>query len=826
MSERRDVPNPGQVGKKIAASRQGQQQPRPAPPTQRTGQSRPQRSAGPNRPAGRQPSAGSNQQGERRVVDPGPGHDHGYRAVSPYGLVPLSERPMPAERLHSGLDVSQGELLRSHDRRVPGTHTGWIEVDIRNLTPLFVGATQEEEREQAARSLTIDGSPAIPGASLRGMVRNYLRMFTGGETGPVNTPQLFFRAPASSHRNDRARTVMRGLKEQYTKKRHGIPPSPPWQPVTAGFLRHEADGWRIHPLALDRPLQIRLSDLKQDFENCFPEDFPSFELPPIPGVQEQDKVDNYVPGEFHREFQYLKVVALCPEVEVNPRNPLYEYNFRAMAVLPEGESMEEGDEGDVRERLQKHWSGRLEKARREAEKRGKRGPELLFTKEPHEIVSIRQIPAVLVLTGITGERKNAYLFPTEGTKPPLPVPESLVRMVDSADQVTQFQQRNFTDEVAVGGKDPQRRKLREGTYGTLARNADEPVWYQVEEGEVVSFGRAGSYRVAVRGPETNPIRDAVPGEVFSPENTDREGRGRRVDVPRAIFGDIDLFDERVPAARGRVSFGNAVSTDSPYEFENPLRVELLKPGRTCFTNYVLQPAGNRWGEEPDLVTWAHEGTVDLNGYKIYLHRHDEQTDRYAELHPDQVEPGDTKRDVLPLRSGLTFRGRITFSNLTDAELGALMRVLLLDNPADGGPAATPSHAHRIGMGKTLGMGSVHIRPRLHLVNHEERLTSLDPHAGIHEATEGEVRGYLDAFDTALLSWEQEQAELPSNGSRPKPAPPKDWRSVERVNALLLAARWRDRLPYACTRPMELDEFALYPVLPTIVERFDHCGTRG
>ncbi|MFS8522667.1 MAG: RAMP superfamily CRISPR-associated protein, partial [Micromonosporaceae bacterium] len=72
-----------------------------------------------------------------------------------------------------------------------------------------------------------------------------------------------------------------------------------------------------------------------------------------------------------------------------------------------------------------------------------------------------------------------------------------------------------------------------------------------------------------------------------------------------------------------------------------------------------------------------------------------------------------------------FRSRITFTNLTDGELGALLRALLLDNPVDGGDPADPEYAHKIGMGKSLGMGSVHLRPRLYLVDRRARALSPD-----------------------------------------------------------------------------------------------------
>ncbi|WP_312885391.1 TIGR03986 family type III CRISPR-associated RAMP protein [Lipingzhangella halophila] len=743
-------------------------------------------------------------------MHPGPGPGEDYRAVAPYGLVPLPERPMPAETLHARLQqegVTQRDLLRSHDSRIPGTHTGWIDVDIHALTPLFLGTAGEDGKEN--RPFVINEAPAVPGSALRGLVRNQLRLLTGGETGPVNTPQLFFRAPVSSADNPRSRTVMQELHRLYRDERHGTPPSLPSNPMPAGFLRHEDGKWRIYPIATERPLKIQLEHLKEDFEECF-SDLPPFPLPPEPGQENEEKRENYIPAEYHREFQHLKVTALCPEIDVPKKNATYEYNYWAMAVLPEGEAMEEGDEEAVRQRLDHRWKNRKSQDFRRA-----------LEENRHEAAPIRELTCVLVLTGVAaGGRKNAYLFPDEGAGAPLDVPDDLVALMESASQVTQFQERNFPndEDVAVGRADPGRPAVRDNKYGSFARNTPEPVWYRTDDsGRVVSFGRSGGYRVAVGDTETTPIERAVPAAVLSPQHAKNHAPGRAVDVPRALFGDIDLFgaEERVTAARGRISFGSAVSTGGAPEYPHPLRVELLNPGRLCFANYVVQPARNKWGTRPDLLTWAHEDDIRLGGYKVYLHRYDGDQ-RFRDMSPSEDRKGDTERDIRPIDKGAGFSGRITFTNLTSAELGGLLRALLLGNPPGGGDQHNPTHAHKIGMGKALGLGSVHIRPRLYLVAPEARFESLDPDAGIRAADRTEVSDHLAAFDGALTEWERSEAV------RLRRAGPDDWRSIARVEALLLATQWRDRLPWECTRPMDLKEYALYPVLPTIQERFSYC----
>ncbi len=143
-----------------------------------------------------------------------------------------------------------------------------------------------------------------------------------------------------------------------------------------------------------------------------------------------------------------------------------------------------------------------------------------------------------------------------------------------------------------------------------------------------------------------------------------------------------------------------------------------------------------------------------------------------------------------------------------------MRALLLDNPVDGGDSNDPEHAHKIGMGRSLGMGSVHLRPELYLVDRGARAAdlSLRPDAGVVHADERRVLELLDAFSAALVAH-----RLPGVVS------PERWREVDQAVDLCLATRWRRRLPWKETAVMSPGEFAEYPVLPPLTERFRRAG---
>ncbi len=718
-----------------------------------------------------------------------------YHATAPYGLVRLADTPMPAADLHAGFATD--DLLRSHDRTMEGTHSGWIELTLTTLTPTFVGQTLDRGAVNVSTRFPYgDGTlPAIPGPTLRGLVRNTVRMLTSGETGPVNTPMLFFRAPvridpgsADSALSTRARQVMSHQHAHYRKRRAGLR-------TKQGFLFHSPteDRWYVvevpaTPITAEAGQALRVSfDVLRESLRTWDFGVSDFPDPPRSGA--------YVPTTHaqHGRLQYRWVHAVHLPGE-----------RRVAAVAPT--AREARDYLDTRS----------------ARPAGGDGGGV--------------VPCLTVLTGVAaGERRNAYLFP----RPPdlrrgrAPVPDSMVALFESAEQITGYQRVAFPDGLGVDTAEPDRPPVAGASGGGLPRNGLEPVWFDVDlSGDVVSFGRSGGYRIAVS--DDNPVRRAVPAHVLGPQHGDSDRAalaGRPVDVCRAMFGDTDTFAGEAGASKGRVSFGHALSTDPDPDYPDgaALRVRLLSPQRGCFANYLLQGPDAATGDRPDIVTWSHEGRVRLGGYKVYLHRHRPELGRPVRYDArtqeelgitviprrQRTEPvRDTQRDVVPVRDGLTFRSRLTFTNLTDGELGALLRALLLDNPVDGGDPADPAHAHKIGMGKSLGMGSVHLRPELYLVDRRARAVSLDPAAGVTRAGPERVQGFLDAFGAALVA-----RRLPG---QPRP---ERWREVDQAVDVCLASRWRDRLPWERTAVMSLREFAEYPVLPPLTVRFGVAGDR-
>ncbi len=107
--------------------------------------------------------------------------------------------------------------------------------------------------------------------------------------------------------------------------------------------------------------------------------------------------------------------------------------------------------------------------------------------------------------------------------------------------------------------------------------------------------------------------------------------------------------------------------------------------------------------------------------------------------PEQQNANITKK-IQPLSPGNSFSSAIHFRNLTAVELGALLKVFHLqqDDKED--------IVYKLGMGKSLGMGSVRIKSSLHLDS--DRYGNLFDGEKWQESRESaDAQPFIEAFDT-------------------------------------------------------------------------------
>ena len=97
--------------------------------------------------------------------------------------------------------------------------------------------------------------------------------------------------------------------------------------------------------------------------------------------------------------------------------------------------------------------------------------------------------------------------------------------------------------------------------------------------------------------------------------------------------------------------------------------------------------------------------------------------------------------IRPILAGNRFKGRLRFHNLSDVELGALVRVFALasENKED--------IAFKLGQGKSIGLGSVHIDAKLYLEDKKAARVLFDENGWKNPCTEADMSTFIKSFES-------------------------------------------------------------------------------
>jgi hypothetical protein len=303
---------------------------------------------------------------------------------------------------------------------------------------------------------------------------------------------------------------------------------------------------------------------------------------------------------------------------------------------------------------------------------------------------------------------------------------------------------------------------------------------------LVFLGRAQMFRFPY---------DLSPAELV-PEPIRKAG----LDLAEAMFGRVGK-DRK--AIKGRVFFEDAVASDGGPEWLEDVIVPriLSSPKVTTFQHYLTQDGA---GGRDELTTYLNGDQTTIRGHKLYWHRWEysqglaqaKEPNRHEEILRDLSTPNprDSQHTLIkPVKASVTFRGRIRFENLTDLELGALLCALQLPEGC----------AHRMGMGKPLGFGSVQVSTGLHLIDRSRRYANWTGTG----ATEDDGKGFRDAFVAEMLCHARKSGETLISGNT-------GLRQIARLDALFLLLTWQGRKGPSETAYMELARFRERPVLPS------------
>ena len=364
---------------------------------------------------------------------------------------------------------------------------------------------------------------------------------------------------------------------------------------------------------------------------------------------------------------------------------------------------------------------------------------------------------------MASKRTEAVVFPPDESDDLIPIKDELVR--DYREQIS----------------DEQRDLL--GKNGVL--NPGQPVFYLVEDGQLVFFG----HTMMMRLPYRKSLLDLIPAGLRKPE---------QVDLAEAIFGYTKSTGEaRARSYAGRIFVGDAVlepnQTDVWLLSDGVLTPKILgSPKPTTFQHYLVQqrPDAEEIGRTKDGFPKYQKQLADyetetvLRGHKLYWHQGSVKAgDIQEELEKlkDKKDPTREKLDdtqhtqMKPVKAGVRFRFIVRFENLSEEELGALLWALTL--PGEPGT----QHRHSIGMGKPYGMGAVKLDPVLRLESRRERyLSLLDDdsrwHTGLRDVDADETARLVQSFDKFVRN---------RIGASSLPA----LAAVERIQMLLKLLEW-------------------------------------
>lgn len=302
-------------------------------------------------------------------------------------------------------------------------------------------------------------------------------------------------------------------------------------------------------------------------------------------------------------------------------------------------------------------------------------------------------------------------------------------------------------------------------------------WVDAKGEDRVSFGHTALFRI----PYKKSIKEHIP-----PAHHDENA----IDFAHAIFGTVSKGG--TDSFAGRVFFEDAKLVDqniNPLMEENIPKI-LLGPKPTSFQLYLEQDSTNRKKlKHYNSETW-------IRGNKFYWHK---SGDTWKKDEPNKFNPKiETK--IKAVKPSTKFNSRIRFENLSKNELGALLFVLRLPNGC----------AHKIGMGKPLGLGTIRINFKTYISDRKARYSTLFDNCDWSLA-EAEMND-KDA-DEKITAFENHILQNMSDTERGEALTLWDTYRLRQLNLLLNVDKGRefeskDKVDY-----MELSEFRQRNVLP-------------
>ncbi len=534
----------------------------------------------------------------------------GRRATAPYNFIPLNDDIIEAATL---VEKNSLPALPPRDLYDLKRKTGYFEVDLKTLTPLYIraplplGKFDENQKQRRAQDATgkpskaerdnidffythkPDGKgphpPVIPGSSLLGPLRNVVQIAGFGKLQQTSNKRLYMRDINHKHYT--------GL----TRNR-----------VKQGFLKYKNNKWYVAPCT--GVARVAIEPLPDGRDNLLG----AFKLTHVRDLYELD--GNPVP----------------PDQAQNPNlTPKQTYQRRSCWVTYTKAPLYNKDRKPV------GWQNRVDR---------------FLLVDPHDRAYTK---GTLVLTGRVQRQKRAWVF-FDRTSAYIPLSEG-----------TYWSIHGFNHES-------QRTDWQKSAYPPEGKAKDgDPVFFFLDKNtaQVQYIGRSQLMRI----PMTQTPQDLLPDDhKDNPETIDFAEALFGYVRDRAPHTHKDARQGNPAlgyAGRVQVTAAHPVPDNKVFKaddwFEPPLSLHSLEsPKPSAYQLYLKQTSDNR-----KTLNYYKAG-VSLRGFKRYWVK--PGTTRAEIAFPEAgAAPNDLERHtkVRPVKTGKTFRFRIYFENLTKKELGAL-----------------------------------------------------------------------------------------------------------------------------------------------------------
>jgi CRISPR-associated protein (TIGR03986 family) len=295
--------------------------------------------------------------------------------------------------------------------------------------------------------------------------------------------------------------------------------------------------------------------------------------------------------------------------------------------------------------------------------------------------------------------------------------------------------------------------------GSIKLRDGDLVYFDVnEQGVVIKFSISSIWRDVVKG--GGRVKNFFKEEKH-PFNSKRQNLSLAEQVFGFVSSDSDKHaTDNIPAyaSRVKVSFAHLAKDENNY-YEQPGIMKILGSPKLPAPAMYFKPNNSEdpgYIKKSDLDPKKHEP----QGRKIYLHHYDainKQGWRGWETHPKRKEKDlKQKAEVKPLKKEIEFFFHLDFTNLNATELGMLCYALAPDE----------HFHHKLGMGKPLGLGSVKIEPvglfyidRLARYKNEDLLAAKRYHAA-------DMVGDVSALTPEIYKYEVAEAPSLEQGNYP------------------------------------------------------------